>query len=175
MRALLVGLIMLALPATAQELSDRYEVFGEMAVTLDGTDMVLPIAFDLENKSSFAEIRPLYGSVRMLSVTGITATDTGEWDAPMVALVIQIGGFGGGTLMAIDLSEKGRGSGKRTVADVEIGSMELPEFSITEDGRVEFHFSGELIRIVLDSDYNRTPRRGAATSDNFRRSFDGST
>lgn len=106
-RALLAVLIVLALPVTAQELSDRYQVFGEMAVTLDGTEMVLPIAFDLENKNSFAEIRPVYGKVRMLSVTGVTATDAGEWDAPMIALVIQISGSGKGTLVAIDLSEKG--------------------------------------------------------------------
>jgi len=160
MRTLLAMLIVLALPVTAQELSDRYQVFGEMAVTLDGTKMVLPIAFDLENKNSFAEIRPLYGKVRMLSVTGVTATDAGEWDAPMIALVIQISGSGKGTLMAIDLSEKGRSNAKRTVANIEFGSMDLPEFSISEDGAVEFRFSGELVRTLVDSAYNQTLDEG---------------
>ena len=160
MRTFLVALILLALPATAQELSDRYQVIGEMAVTLDGTDMILPIAVDLENKSSFAEIRPAYGSVRMLSVAGVTATDEGGWDAPVISLVISISGAGGGSLMAIDLVEKGRGNKKPTVADMEFGSMDLPDFSITEDGAVDFRFSGELIRTVLDDSFVQTPEDG---------------
>ena len=160
MRTLLAALIVLALPVTAQELSDRYEVFGEMAVTLDGAEMVLPIAFDLENKNSFAEIRPLYGNVRMLSVSGVTATDAGGWDAPIINLVIQIGGSGQGTLMTIGLSEKGRNNNKSTVANIEFGSMDLPEFSISEDGTVDFRFSGELVRTVVDSAYNQTLEEG---------------
>ena len=54
MRTLLAALIMLALPVTAQELSDRYQVIGQMAITLDGTEMVLPIAVDLQDNRSFA-------------------------------------------------------------------------------------------------------------------------
>ena len=160
MRTLLAALIVLALPATAQELSDSFDVFGEMAVTLDGTEMVLPIALDLNSNASQAEIRPLYGKLRILSVSGVTATDAGGWDAPIINLIIQIGGFGQGTLMSIMLSEKGQNKNKQTVANIEFGSMDLPEFSISEDGTVEFRFSGELVRTVLDSAYNQTLEEG---------------
>ena len=126
MRTLLAALIMLALPVTAQELSDRYQVIGQMAITLDGTEMVLPIAVDLQDNRSFAEINSVYGSVRMLGVTGVTAADHGGWEMPVISLVVQISGAGSGTLMIIDLAEKGRVHRKPTVAEMGgSGSMDL--------------------------------------------------
>ena len=126
MRTLLAALIMLALPVTAQELSDRYQVIGQMAITLDGTEMVLPIAVDLQDNRSFAEINSVYGSVRMLGVTGVTAADHGGWERPVISLVAQISGAGSGTLMIIDLAEKGRVHRKPTVAEMGgSGSMDL--------------------------------------------------
>ncbi len=160
MRSLLCALFMLALPATAQELSDRFQVIGEMAVTLDGTDMVLPIVVDLDNNRSSADIRPLYGSLTMLGVTGFTPTDQGEIGPPMITIVIQVSGGGAGTLMSIVLVEKGRSFRKPTEADMSVGSIELAEFSTSEDGTTKFSYSGELIRMVLDADQESTPEEG---------------
>jgi hypothetical protein len=160
MRILIAALIALAFPATAQELSDRYQVIGQMEVTLDGTEMVLPIAVDLEETKSFANIiaRP---SIRMLAVTGVTAADHGGWERPLIALAVRISGAGGGSLMSIDLIEKGRNHPKYTQASFldAFGSMDLPEFSITEDGAIDLQFSGELVRVVwANNEY--TPEEG---------------
>ena len=63
--------------------------------------------------------------------------------------------------MAIDLSEKGRDNRKPTVAEIGgIGSMDLAEFSITEDGAIDMRFSGELIRMLVDDNYDQTPEEG---------------
>ena len=160
MRILIAALIMLALPATAQELSDRYEVIGTMAITLDGTEMVLPIAVDHQDKWSFASIRPMYGSEKMLGVSGFTVANNGGWERPIIDLVIQISGANSANLMSIALNEKGRTAATQASSVFGFGSMDLTEFSITEDFAIDLRFSGELIRTLMGDDYEETPEEG---------------
>lgn len=156
----LVALIIQVLPATTQEYFGRYEVVGELTATADNTEMVLPILVDTKSDISNVTLRPVYGSVRMLGVSGLTATEEGAIGPPIVSLVIQISGSGDGNLLSIEFMEKDRPYPKTTEAGLGIGSMELQEFSLTEDGVLDIRFSGELIRLVYDDNYEQSPEEG---------------
>jgi hypothetical protein len=159
MRHLLAALILFAAPAAAQQLSDPFDVIGEMSVTLDGTAMVLPIAVDTERGESYATIKEFFGR-KVLSVMAVTPVEVGGWDAPMVILTIQLGNGGQGRLQSIELIEKGRSPSQSIEAGGGNGSKDMTNFSIAEDGAVELSFSGELIRLVVDAEYNQKPEEG---------------
>lgn len=159
MRMLFAALLMLSLPAAGQELSDRYEVIGEMVVTLDGETMLLPVAMDLEKDRSFAEMKEFAGQ-KMLTITGVSANEAGSWAPPMVSLTIHVRGPQDGTLMSVQLSEAGRSYRQPTVAEPGVGTSKMQAFSLDENGAVALEFSAELIRMLVDAEYTQTPEEG---------------
>ena len=161
MRFILAALIFFALPAFANNLSSRYEVIGQMDVIVDGEELILPIAVDLEAGRSFAEIQEFFG-VRNLTISGVSVSEDGSWDRPIVSLMIGLGNGPFGGLSNVSLSEKGRDLQHPTEANIEYGKMEMTDFSITDQGEVELDFTAELIRFVLDEEYNQTPEEGLA-------------
>ncbi|MFV2001614.1 MAG: hypothetical protein ACC619_01385 [Paracoccaceae bacterium] len=162
MRFLAAILISLAFSATAQELSDDFQSIGEMNLMVDGIEMRLAVVIDLVNDRSFAEVRTLYGTEKMLNVAGVTPVDVGGFDFPMISFTITFNQAGRGNLMFIEMLEKGRQEFASTTAGAGLGRKELIGFSMDADGAFAFSFAGELLRTVYDDEYNQLPQEGQA-------------
>jgi hypothetical protein len=159
MRFIIAALICFSLPASANELSSRYEVIGQLNAIVDGEEMLMPIAIDLERDASFADIKVFYGR-KMLSITAVTATEDGGWDAPTISLTIGLSSDVLGGLVGVSMSEAGRDFKHPTEAMFPDGVFEMTNFSITEDGEIELDFTAELIRFELDEEWEQTPEEG---------------
>jgi len=161
MRFILAALICFSLPASANELSSRYEVIGQLDAIVDGEEMQMPIAIDLERDSSFADIKVFYGR-EMLSITAVTATEDGGWNSPAISFTIDLATGPLGGLTSVSMSEADRDHNHPTEATFPDGEREMTNFSITEDGEVAFDFTAELIRFELDEEWEQTPEEGLA-------------
>ena len=161
MRFILAALICFSLPASANELSSRYEVIGQLNAIVDGEEMLMPIAIDLEKDASFADIKVFYGR-KILGITAVTATEDGGWGVPSISLTIGLSNDPLGGLASVSMSEADRDFKHPTEAVFPDGVSEMTNFTITEDGEIEFDFTAELIRFELDEEWEQTPEEGLA-------------
>lgn len=162
MRVLFALFVFFALPATAQELSSKYTVIGQMDLVIDGEVVILPVATIPADGKSYAEQRIFMGT-KALNVTGVSVDGDGEDSRPYVSLVILFSMFSDTpSLASVDYIEPG-GSHKTPITSAaEFGTREMAEFSYTDEGALELDFTAELIRTELDDDYNQTAIEGTA-------------
>jgi len=161
MRLTIAALICFSLPASANELSSRYDVIGQLNAIVDGEEMLMPIAIDLERDASFADIKVFYGR-KILNITAVTATDDGGWDSPTISLTIGLSSSVLGGLASVSMTEAGRDFKHPTEAVFPDGVSEMTNFSITENGEIELDFTAELIRFELDEEWEQKPEEGLA-------------
>ncbi len=152
MRLFLSILLFFALPAAAQQLSDEYEVIGQMELTFNGDPTLLPIATMPELEVSFAEIREFMGQ-QVVTITGVTP-DNGAYGKPMVVFTISLSDDQAGYLSSVEIMEPGRDSKHPT----ESGPSGLTISNFSKDGgKIEFDFSATLQRLVADDNWDLTP------------------
>lgn len=154
---ILIALFFLALPAAAQELSDNYNVIGQMDVVIDGVPTVLPIATMSEHNVSFAEIQEFMGK-QVATITGVTPED-GEYSHPMLAFTLSLSGTGLGFLNSVQLLEIGQDSKHMTEASLGHGNLSITNYN-RDAGAFEFDFTAELIRLVADENWDITVEEG---------------
>lgn len=159
MRSIIVALFLLTFPASAQELSSDYKVVGQMDVVVDGEPMVFLIADALAHDRSFAEIKEFMGQ-KMLTVTGITANENGEYSRPMVSFTIGINSGVLGSISSIEYMEAGRDMKHPTEAEPFTDGLQITNFTMSDAAEISFDFTATLIRFVLDDDWNQTVEEG---------------
>ncbi|QGX97478.1 hypothetical protein EI983_03970 [Roseovarius faecimaris] len=161
MRFLILLLSFLASPLLAQSLSSDYEPIGRMEMVIDGTPRTFHIATIPAKERSFAEIKE-YAGQKMLTITGVSVNDKGSYARPMISLTISLAQYGPKGLMSVDYMEEGRGSKQPTEANVGTGSLDMQNFSLSENGEVNLDFTAELIRMVADENWELSPQEGMA-------------
>ena len=158
MRTLFVFLILLAFPAHAQPLSEKYNLIGQMDTIYGGAETTFYIATIPEDAASFAEIKRFYGKP-MLQITGVSADANGDYTNPILSFTIALSGESLGGLHGLSVSEAGRGMRNPTETDGMNGSLQITAFSMS-GGAISFDFSAVATRMELDEDWEQRPQEG---------------
>lgn len=137
--------VVLALPAGAAELSDRYEAIGNMTVTLGDETLELVIPYDREKDSAFAEQKMIMGSFLTLNSVGQMVGSDGEPGRPMVQVTLQEQG----TTMALISAEvfDDQGYDAPMVMGPDGGKGALIGYSFEND-RLEARVEGDFLRLT---------------------------
>lgn len=160
MRFLLVTLMLLTLPANAQEMSSKYEIIGQMDLMINGEAVVLQVATIPADRESYATQKIFMGT-KTLNVSGVSVDEDGEDMLPYVSIIILFSMFGTPKLASIDYNVLDGSYKNPITSTAQYGTREMAEFSYTDDGALELDFTAELARTELDDDYNQTIIEGS--------------
>jgi hypothetical protein len=156
-----MALILLALPAAAQDLSSDYEQIGEILVTMDGEDMNFPVVVDLVQGSSQSFSRDGAG-LNAMSVTGFLLNENGEPSSTVFSVGVVYRGTSLVMPMSAEFKEDGINSKSLAIADGELSSIVITDFVRSENNTFEFGFSGVLVRATYDESWDLTVDAEAA-------------
>ena len=159
MRYFLVFILALAFPVHAQQLSDEYNIIGQMDTIYDGTETEFFIATRPEREDSFAEIKVFMGR-EMLQITGVSAAENGSYDNPMLSFTIGLNGNSLGMMNSLGVMEAGRDMKHPTEAIGIEGELEITNFSRSDGGTVSFDFNASAVRKVINDEWEQSPEDG---------------
>ena len=163
MRFLLLFILALAFPASAQQLSADYKVIGQMDTVYDGVATDFYVATMPDSGTSFAEIKVLMGQ-QMLQISGIRASEEGDYSRPILSFTISLKGDGLGMMHSLSILEAERDQKHPTETGMMDGSLQITNFS-KSGGTISFDFTASATRFVLDDAWDQTPEVGMGPLD----------
>lgn len=146
-----------ASPLAAQDFADRYEVIGTLDMTLGGESQTLYALRDTERERTYIDTREAAGFT-IMTISAVAEGEDGGLDRPYasLALTLENGAPADGGISVVVTTEEAE-----LMANQDSGQeARVDSLTMGEDGAIELSFSGTLLPMETDADYNATPVEG---------------
>ena len=138
--------VLLAFPALAQTEPSDFVRIGQMDVVIDGKPSVFQIGTIREGRESFADISDEEGQA-VVGIMGSTLDADRRYNHPSLSFRLPLVGGLPGPFSLISYTEVEHGAPGPILAGAPAGELQLRNFSLSQEGVVEFDFSAKLLRM----------------------------